>query len=127
MTSKLLGINDDADTCGVCGKSGLKRVMWIEREDGEIIQMGTTCGARELGMNKTYSSVEQVAEAYKAREDSRKRKERCLLAAQKEANKMGEDIAVMKNGTQYYTVREKALSTNFYMYRGSVIQWVSPQ
>jgi hypothetical protein len=52
---KLYGINDDTDECAKCGKTGLKRVMWIaETVDGEAIAdpdpYGTTCGARLLGI-----------------------------------------------------------------------------
>ena len=44
MKFEILGINDTADTCNCCGKSGLKRVVWIKNLDnGEITHLGTTC------------------------------------------------------------------------------------
>ena len=51
---RLLGINDDTDTCDVRGKVELRRVMAIEpldadgNSDGEAIYAGSTCGARML-------------------------------------------------------------------------------
>jgi len=43
---KLLGINDEVETCENCGKRGLKRTMVLEPVDGDggIIYVGTTCG-----------------------------------------------------------------------------------
>lgn len=41
---KLLGINDEQDSCCCCGKVGLKRVVWIEdTETGDIRHFGTSC------------------------------------------------------------------------------------
>jgi hypothetical protein len=51
ITLKLYGINDDSDTCSECGKTNLKRVMWIGSEDTDPAPYGTTCGARELSVN----------------------------------------------------------------------------
>lgn len=52
---KLRGINDDHNTCEVCGKTNLKKVMWLSEiaEDGNILDpfaAGTTCGSRMLGI-----------------------------------------------------------------------------
>lgn len=44
---RILGINDDRDACDCCGKTGLKRVVWIEdTESGEIRCFGTTCASK---------------------------------------------------------------------------------
>lgn len=49
------GINDDVDTCEVCGKRGLKRVVWLvelspEGEElGEPMPVGTDCAGRMMG------------------------------------------------------------------------------
>ena len=41
---KVLGVNDERDTCECCGKTGLKRVVWIENtETNDIKCFGTTC------------------------------------------------------------------------------------
>jgi len=43
----ILGINDDQDTCDLCGKTGLARVVWLENtETQEVIACGTTCAAK---------------------------------------------------------------------------------
>jgi hypothetical protein len=47
----LKAINDEESKCSVCGKTHLKRVMWIEDVDaGEVMNVGTTCGRRLLGV-----------------------------------------------------------------------------
>lgn len=41
---QVIGVNDDKDFCECCGRSGLKRVVWIQDEEsGEIKHFGTTC------------------------------------------------------------------------------------
>ena len=38
------GVNDEQNFCSCCGKSGLKRVVWIEdTETGVVSHFGTTC------------------------------------------------------------------------------------
>jgi len=60
MTYKIKGINNDTDTCSCCGKTGLKRVVWLEEIDGtaDPAPYGTSCAARLLGMTGTKSSLE---------------------------------------------------------------------
>jgi len=41
--AKLLGINTDEDFCEHCGKNNLKRVVWIELDDGTIQHVGCDC------------------------------------------------------------------------------------
>ena len=58
---KLRGINDDHNTCEVCGKTNLKKVMWISEvtQDGETLDpfaAGTTCGANLLGVATSRTS-----------------------------------------------------------------------
>ena len=53
---KLRGINDDHNTCEVCGKTNLKKVMWLSEitKDGEVLDpfaAGTTCGSKMLGIS----------------------------------------------------------------------------
>jgi hypothetical protein len=41
------GINDEESSCSCCGKTGLKRVVWIEdTETGEINFFGTSCATQ---------------------------------------------------------------------------------
>lgn len=53
----LKAINDEAETCSICGKVHLKRVMWIVELDqdgnpmGDVFNCGTTCGAKLLGLS----------------------------------------------------------------------------
>ena len=52
---RLVGCNDDFDTCACCGKTGLKRVMMLAPLDpdggveDEASPYGTSCAARLLG------------------------------------------------------------------------------
>jgi hypothetical protein len=49
------GINDDVDYCEVCGKRGLKRVVWLAElskdgeELGDPMPVGTDCAGRMMG------------------------------------------------------------------------------
>lgn len=51
---RLLGTNGDTDTCEICGKVELRRVMALQpldidgAPDGDAIYAGTSCGARAL-------------------------------------------------------------------------------
>lgn len=52
---RIKGINNDLDTCECCGKTGLKRVVWLvsvtqDGEESEATPYGTTCAARRLGV-----------------------------------------------------------------------------
>jgi len=124
---KLLGINDDADTCGLCGKTHLKRVMWIEDDEGNVDQYGTTCGAKKLGLNGKYETPEAVRDAFNLQEKRRINRERAEQSAQKRANETGESIAIMRNGTAYTGVTERQLNSNFYLYARSVlVKWIDP-
>lgn len=41
--TKLLGVNADSDFCEHCGKTHLKKVVWIELDDGTIQHVGCDC------------------------------------------------------------------------------------
>lgn len=49
------GINDEHDTCECCGRTNLKRVVWLAPADqdgndtGDAIPHGTQCAAKVLG------------------------------------------------------------------------------
>jgi hypothetical protein len=122
----LKAINSDSDTCETCGKSGLKRVMWLEVMDedgnstGTVIPMGTCCGAKALGLNGHYNTVEQVAEAAQ----SKQKLAAIIEDAKKLALQYNDEIAVIKSGNDYYTVRGKAFDANPSRY-GMPVRWVT--
>ena len=43
------GINDEKDFCELCGKTELKRVVWMMNDDGELKHVGTSCAAKMAG------------------------------------------------------------------------------
>ncbi len=53
MGWKVLGTNDDRETCECCGKTGLKRVVWLESEAGDVVAYGTESAARALQVRGT--------------------------------------------------------------------------
>lgn len=50
---KVLGINDDTDTCECCGRTGLKRVVWLERDESGPFAAGVDCAGKILRMSAT--------------------------------------------------------------------------
>lgn len=64
----LKGINDDQTECAICGKTELRRVMWIVELDpdgseiGEPFNCGTTCGSKLL--NRTAPQLRKEIENY---------------------------------------------------------------
>jgi hypothetical protein len=66
------GINDDRDFCMCCGKTGLKRVVWIEdTETSEVNHYGVVCAtnpAKAFGLKKEIQSAVRAHD--KAREDA---------------------------------------------------------
>ena len=45
---KIKAINEDQAVCDLCGKENLKRVVWLENEEGEVIATGTVCASKLL-------------------------------------------------------------------------------
>lgn len=49
------GINDDVTTCDICGKKGLKKVVWLSELDADgndncnVFAAGVNCAAKLLG------------------------------------------------------------------------------
>lgn len=62
---QVLGISDDKDFCQCCGKTGLKRVVFIEdTETGEVQHFGTTCAtAPSKGFNVDKEVKQAIADA----------------------------------------------------------------
>lgn len=54
---KIIAINDRESSCQCCGKTGLKRVVWVEKSCGEICHYGTTCATKRF-LKKGYSKIE---------------------------------------------------------------------
>lgn len=65
----VVGVNDERDFCECCGKSGLKRVVWVrDAETDDVKHFGTTC---VLAPSKAFGLEKQVKEAldsFKSRE-----------------------------------------------------------
>jgi hypothetical protein len=59
---KIVGINDEQESCDCCGKTGLKKVVWLEEiETGSVRAFGTTCAAKAQGFTvKQQTSLEKA-------------------------------------------------------------------
>lgn len=57
---KVLGVNDDCDTCSHCGRTGLKLVVWLAAEGCDAEPVGRDCAARLL--RTTAVRVQRAAE-----------------------------------------------------------------
>lgn len=97
---RIVGINDEQDTCQCCGRSGLNRVVWMVPVDvdgnteGEPEHYGTSCAARIAGYSYPTSAgtkrkVEVAAweAAQKTVQDhiDKIRKENCVLVFRSES------------------------------------------
>jgi len=69
MRIQVLGVNDDKHTCQCCGKSGLKRVVWLSIDGANPVHYGTTCAARVGGVTGSAArDLDEVVARLKARE-----------------------------------------------------------
>jgi hypothetical protein len=69
MRIEVLGVNSDKHTCQCCGKSGLKRVVWLSLDGATPVHYGTTCAARVGGVTGSAArDLDQVVARLKARE-----------------------------------------------------------
>lgn len=67
---RVLAVNDDRDFCECCGKTGLKRVVFIEAiESGEIKHFGTTCA---MAPSKGFGLDKEIKTAIKRADEKRK-------------------------------------------------------
>lgn len=65
---RIMGINDEVTACEKCGRSGLKRTVVLQADDGEILHYGTECAAVATG--RIESRLRTAAErAERARPD----------------------------------------------------------
>ena len=129
---KLKAVNSDSETCEACGKTGLKKVMWLDQldaegnETGNVRAMGTTCGARALGFNSEFaakmSGPEQVREAieYQVKLDE------MTSQAQEVANEFNDEVGILKGKSGWGIVRGKAFDVAPERY-GYPKKWVKPE
>ena len=64
-TWKVKGTNDDSDTCELCGKHPIKRVVWMAQLDadgneGQVQAIGRCCAAKLLKIST--AAVQRLAE-----------------------------------------------------------------
>jgi hypothetical protein len=65
-TYQLKGVNDEQDTCSLCGRSNLRRVAWLVELDsdgnevGEVLHYGTDCAGQLLHGSKSRSNTDRV-------------------------------------------------------------------
>lgn len=65
---KVLGVNDDQDSCECCGKQGLKKVVWIENtETGSIQHFGVVCAANPAKAFGLDSEIKSAVQSFKAK------------------------------------------------------------
>ena len=130
QTYTLKGTNDESHVCEQCGKTNLKKVMVLDINDGEgnetgnVIAMGTTCGAKALGLRNSYRTVEQVKEAVTKREKDKEIYAKVFKSAKKMATQFSDEIGIYKTKFGYATVRGKAYDANPSRY-GFVKEWVT--
>lgn len=68
---KVLGVNDDDDTCECCGKKGLKKVVWIEdTETGSVQHFGLICAANPAKAFNLGSEIKTAQNDWKNERDS---------------------------------------------------------
>ena len=64
-TWKVKGVNDDTDTCELCGKHPIKRVVWMapvdaDGNEGAVQAIGRCCAARLLKISE--ARIQRLAE-----------------------------------------------------------------
>ena len=63
---QIKGINSDSDTCENCGKTNLKKVVWLDildgegNETGDVVAFGCDCAATALMGNKSAANKRAV-------------------------------------------------------------------
>lgn len=65
---KVLAVNDDKDFCECCGKSNLKKVVWIENtETNQIQHFGVVCAANPAKAFGLDSEIKKAEGNWKAK------------------------------------------------------------
>lgn len=99
---KVLGVNDDRDFCECCGKTNLKRVVWIEdTETGNVQHFGVVCAASP---RKAFGLGREIKQAVCA--DGKRREVADRAARNAEAMRQSEiklarkqELYIMRGGT----------------------------
>lgn len=98
---EFLGVNDDRDVCGCCGKSGLKKVVWLKgTETGAVVAYGVNCAARAMGFGEGYNArnVHKLKERVDARAAFEKKKAKAIELFDKQVAEMpGEKLILAYN------------------------------
>jgi acetyl-CoA carboxylase carboxyltransferase component len=72
---KITAINDEQDYCSICGKTHLKKVVWLEDSTtGELHHVGTECAAKLLKISKL-ETTKQIKAYEKKLQAEQKQKE----------------------------------------------------
>lgn len=90
---EIQGITDTVDTCGCCGKTGLKRTVVIRRENGDLDFFGTTCAAEALKL----SAKDVTAQARRA--ETAKQKAADRARAKKDETAFAEWVSFLRTAT----------------------------
>lgn len=100
---KVLGVNDDRDTCQCCGKEGLKRVVWLAIDDSEPVHYGTTCAAKVAGISGRWTSnrADALAEQLRKREERMARYAALADHAQAMANETKQPVHIGYTGVAW--------------------------
>lgn len=95
---RIKGVNDDRDTCDCCGKTGLKKVVWIEDlETQEIRAFGTSCATSPTKAFGLTSEIKKATRVYaKEQANIKKRKYfQAIVAACKASSSESEKAAAI--------------------------------
>lgn len=92
---RITAINDEHDACSCCGKTGLKRVVWLNDGSAYDMPFGTTCAAKKL----------RVATTGKAQIE-RKLDELLYAERQAERNRIFDELCIYQPTFNVYILRE---------------------
>ncbi len=106
---KILGINSDADTCACCGKSGLKRVVWLQFGEGSPTHYGTQCAATACGLDGKYSAgtADKMTADFNKKNKQIEAKNKAISDAQKEADRLNVCVTVYVDNGVYCFMRSE--------------------
>jgi hypothetical protein len=74
MKYQIVGITDEQQVCGFCGKMNLKSTVVLKDTDGYFFFVGSTCAARALSASgKSISGAKVIEKATMARREEAKK------------------------------------------------------